>query len=218
MIILKTERDLEAMRPACAVASAVLNDVARFIQPGLTTLEVDEFAASRMKHYGAKSAFFGYRKYPCQICISVNDEVVHGLAGVEIQHEDPDKAAASWAKILNLPVEDNIIRLEGTLDGSQVRFVPIVDTRGPGVSAYDVRAVDRERILRQEAAEQLERGCDAAALVAAQVQDQRGRALRVQLVQSAIEVVEEDRPIRQRAERGDELVQPQVAGTAGQQA
>ncbi len=81
MIILKTERDLEAMRPACAVASAVLNDVARFIQPGLTTKEVDEFAASRMKHYGAKSAFFGYRKYPCQICISVNDEVVHGLAG-----------------------------------------------------------------------------------------------------------------------------------------
>ena len=81
MIILKTERDLEAMRPACAVASAVLNDVARFIQPGLTTKEVDEFAASRMKHYGAKSAFFGYRKYPCQICVSVNDEVVHGLAG-----------------------------------------------------------------------------------------------------------------------------------------
>ena len=81
MIILKTERDLEAMRPACAVASAVLNDVARFIQPGLTTKEVDEFAAARMKHYGAKSAFFGYRKYPCQICISVNDEVVHGLAG-----------------------------------------------------------------------------------------------------------------------------------------
>ena len=42
---------------------------------------MDEFAASRIKHYGAKSAFLGYRKYPCQICISVNDQVVHGLAG-----------------------------------------------------------------------------------------------------------------------------------------
>ncbi len=81
MIILKSERDLEAMRPACAVASAVLHDVAAFIQPGLTTRQVDEFAATRMKHYGAKSAFLGYRKYPCQICISVNDQVVHGLAG-----------------------------------------------------------------------------------------------------------------------------------------
>jgi methionyl aminopeptidase len=80
MIILKSERDLEAMRPACAVASAVLNEVAAFIQPGVTTRQVDEFAAARMKHYGAKSAFLGYRKYPCQICISVNDQVVHGLA------------------------------------------------------------------------------------------------------------------------------------------
>src|SRR5213075_2467528 len=81
MIILKSERDLEAMRPACAVASAVLNEVAAFIQPGVTTRQVDEFAASRIKFYGAKSAFLGYRKYPCHICISVNDQVVHGLAG-----------------------------------------------------------------------------------------------------------------------------------------
>ncbi len=80
MIILKSERDLESMRPACAVASAVLNEVAAFIRPGLTTAQVDEFAGERIKSYGAKSAFLGYRKYPCQICISVNDQVVHGLA------------------------------------------------------------------------------------------------------------------------------------------
>jgi methionyl aminopeptidase len=84
MIILKSERDLEAMRPACAVASTVLNEVAAFVQPGVTTKQVDEFAASRMKHYGAKSAFLGYRKYPCQTCISVNDEVVHGLANERV--------------------------------------------------------------------------------------------------------------------------------------
>jgi methionyl aminopeptidase len=81
MIILKSERDLEAMRPACAVASAVLNEAAAFIQPGVTTKDVDEFAATRIKHFGAKSAFLGYRKYPCHLCISVNDQVVHGLAG-----------------------------------------------------------------------------------------------------------------------------------------
>ena len=79
-IILKTGRDLEAMRPACAVASMVLEEVAAFIRPGVTTREVDYYAASRIKHYGARSAFYGYRKYPCNICISVNDEVVHGLA------------------------------------------------------------------------------------------------------------------------------------------
>lgn len=80
MIVLKTEKDLEAMRPACVIAGTVLNDVAGFIKPGLTTREVDEFAAEKMKEYGARSAFLGYRKYPCQTCISVNEQVVHGMA------------------------------------------------------------------------------------------------------------------------------------------
>jgi len=68
------------MRPACAVAAKVLDDVANYIRPGITTRQVDDFAGERIAAYGAKSAFLGYRKYPCQICISVNDEVVHGLA------------------------------------------------------------------------------------------------------------------------------------------
>lgn len=80
-IILKNERDLEAMRPACGVARAVLDDVTAMIQPGVTTREVDLFAAERLRSYGARSAFLGYRNYPCHVCISVNDEVVHGLAG-----------------------------------------------------------------------------------------------------------------------------------------
>jgi methionyl aminopeptidase len=81
MINLKSERDLEVMRPAGVVAATVLEEVATFIQPGVTTREVDDFAAARMRHYEAKSAFLGYRKYPCNICISVNEQVVHGLAG-----------------------------------------------------------------------------------------------------------------------------------------
>jgi methionyl aminopeptidase len=84
MILLKSERDLELMRPACGIAAAVLNDVAAFVKPGVTTEQVDKFAAERIKSYGAKSAFLGYRKYPCRICISVNEQVVHGLAGARV--------------------------------------------------------------------------------------------------------------------------------------
>jgi len=84
MIILKSERDLETMRPACAIAAAVLSEVADFVRPGVTTREVDEYAAERIRSYGGKSAFLGYRKYPCHICISVNDQVVHGLAGPRV--------------------------------------------------------------------------------------------------------------------------------------
>ncbi|NBR87620.1 MAG: type I methionyl aminopeptidase [Verrucomicrobia bacterium] len=81
MSVIKTERELVIMRAAGAIAASVLNDVCAYVRPGLTTRELDEFAAARIRHYGATSAFLGYRKYPCNICISVNDEVVHGLSG-----------------------------------------------------------------------------------------------------------------------------------------
>ena len=79
-IILKSGADLEAMRAAGAVAGKVLDDIIGFVKPGVTTRQMDEFAAGRIKFYGGKSAFLGYRKYPCHTCISVNEEVVHGLA------------------------------------------------------------------------------------------------------------------------------------------
>jgi len=71
-------------------------------------------------------------------------EVTNGLAGVEIQAEDPDAAAEHWSKLLARPVEGDIIRLD---DDGEIRFVPVSDGRGPGVSAYDVKVVDRDRVL-----------------------------------------------------------------------
>jgi len=73
-----------------------------------------------------------------------HSDVTNGLAGVEIQAENPDAAAALWSKLLNRPAQDDIIQLD---DDGEIRFTPIVDGRGPGVSAYDVKVVDRERVL-----------------------------------------------------------------------
>jgi len=73
-----------------------------------------------------------------------HSDVTNGLAGVEIQNDDPDGAAARWSKILNRPAKANVIRLD---DGGQIRFVPVADGRGPGVSAFDVRVVDRQKVL-----------------------------------------------------------------------
>jgi len=68
------------MRPACALAAKVLNEVAAFIKPGVSTRQIDNLAADIIRANGAKSAFLGYRKFPCHTCISVNDEIVHGMA------------------------------------------------------------------------------------------------------------------------------------------
>jgi methionyl aminopeptidase len=80
MSLIKSEREVEIMRIAGAIAASVLDDLRAFVRPGLTTRQVDEYAGEAMKKRGARSAFLGYRKYPCHTCISVNDEVVHGLA------------------------------------------------------------------------------------------------------------------------------------------
>lgn len=81
MIVLKNAKEIEAMRQAGAVANTVLEEVAAWISPGVTTREVDEYAGGRIRHHGGRSAFLGYHGYPCQVCISVNEQVVHGLAG-----------------------------------------------------------------------------------------------------------------------------------------
>ncbi|HZL13025.1 MAG TPA: M24 family metallopeptidase, partial [Verrucomicrobiae bacterium] len=65
----KSEDDLKLMRPACAVAAEILDEIGAFIKPGVTTRQVDEFAAAQIKLRGGKSAFLGYRKYPCHTCI-----------------------------------------------------------------------------------------------------------------------------------------------------
>ena len=80
MIHLKKDHEVEAIRLAGGVSSTVLREVAAFVRPGLSTLEIDQYGGERIRHYGGKSAFLGYRDYPCNICISINEEVVHGLA------------------------------------------------------------------------------------------------------------------------------------------
>jgi methionyl aminopeptidase len=88
-IKLKSEDELKLMRPAGFIAGKVRDEIAAFIKPGVTTRQVDDFAAERIRSYDAKSAFLGYRKYPCHTCLSVNEAVVHGLASdYELQFGD----------------------------------------------------------------------------------------------------------------------------------
>lgn len=80
-IPIKSPREIEKMRASGRVASEILEQVGNFIRPGVSTREVDQFAADLIAAAGCKSAFLGYRKFPGNICISVNEEVVHGIGG-----------------------------------------------------------------------------------------------------------------------------------------
>ena len=81
MIILKRPHEIEKMRHAGEVAAEILNDLAALVAPGVTTGEIDHAASQLMSQAGVTSAFLGYRKFPGHICISVNEEVIHGIGG-----------------------------------------------------------------------------------------------------------------------------------------
>jgi methionyl aminopeptidase len=81
MIPIKTEGELTAMRASGRVAAAVLAQVASAVAPGVTTGELDELARRLIREQGAESAFLGYRGFPGAICVSVNEEVIHGIPG-----------------------------------------------------------------------------------------------------------------------------------------
>src|SRR6202043_2843939 len=93
MIPIKNPKEVERMRQACRTASEILDRVSELVRPGITTKEVDEAAADFMNEAKVKSTFLGYRLghrvFPGNICISLNDEVVHGIGSQRrIQYGD----------------------------------------------------------------------------------------------------------------------------------
>jgi methionyl aminopeptidase len=84
MIILKSLQEIEKIRAACLIAADVLEGVRDLIRPGVTTLELDDFAERFILSTGAKPAFKGYRGYPRTLCTSVNEQVVHGIPSRDV--------------------------------------------------------------------------------------------------------------------------------------
>ncbi len=81
MIPIKTAREIDMMRLAGRLAGQILDQIADFVRPGVTTGEVDQYAAQLFREAGCKSAFLGYKGFPGHICISVNEEIIHGIGG-----------------------------------------------------------------------------------------------------------------------------------------
>lgn len=90
MIVLKTGRELSIMREACKISAAALKLIGEAIEPGVTTAELDRIAEKFIRSCGAVPNFKGYNGYPATACISINNEVIHGIptAKRKIQNGD----------------------------------------------------------------------------------------------------------------------------------
>lgn len=87
VIITKTVDDLARMRRAGRLAARVVEEVARTVAPGIVTAALDRLAETLIRDHGGVPSFKGYRGYPASICISIDDEVVHGIPGPRVIRE-----------------------------------------------------------------------------------------------------------------------------------
>ncbi|MEM7146877.1 MAG: type I methionyl aminopeptidase [Verrucomicrobiota bacterium] len=95
-IPIRKGRHLEQMREAGRVASDILKATAKAVEPGATTRDVEEVAIRLIEEAGCESAFHGYRNFPGHICISLNEEVVHGIGS--------DRRVIQYGDILKIDV------------------------------------------------------------------------------------------------------------------
>jgi methionyl aminopeptidase len=81
MIFIKTDEEVEIQRQSSLLVGKTLAEVAKIIEPGVSTAKLDEVAETFIRDNGAEPGFKGYGGFPGTLCISVNDEVVHGIPG-----------------------------------------------------------------------------------------------------------------------------------------
>jgi len=160
MIPIKSAKEVEKMRRACRTASEILDRVSELIRPGISTKEVDQAAADFMQEAGVQSAFLGYRighrVFPGNICISLNDEIVHGIGSQRrIQYGDIVKLDIGviqdgWVGDTAYTVPVGMIdeRTERLLRVTQAALRRAIETASEGVRLGDVCFAIEEIALR----------------------------------------------------------------------
>jgi methionyl aminopeptidase len=139
MIVCKSPAELEKMRAAAALVAEVLAELAAMVKPGVSTLDLDVEAERMVRAGGAEPAFKGYRGFPCTICASANDQVIHGI---------PSKRPLAEGDIISL---DMGVKLQGFYGDSAVT-VPVGNVS------------DEARTLLRVTQESLEKGIEQVRL------------------------------------------------------
>ena len=112
MIVCKSPAEIEKMRASAALVAEVLAELAAMVKPGVSTHDLDVAAERMVRDAGAEPAFKGYRGYPCTLCASVNEQVIHGI---------PSKHPMAEGDIVSL---DMGVKLNGYFGDSAVT-VPV---------------------------------------------------------------------------------------------
>ncbi len=153
-IMIKTPQEIEKMRRSGGVVRDVLETVRGLVKAGATTLDLENAAAAKMKELGAVAAFKGYRGYPCVLCTSLNEEVVHGIPSKSRVLRDGDIVSIDCGVVVNGYYGDSAITVavgngltpdaKRLLDVTKASLESAIAVVKPGATLGDIGAAVQE--------------------------------------------------------------------------
>ncbi|MGA3165738.1 MAG: type I methionyl aminopeptidase [Terriglobia bacterium] len=128
MIICKSPLEIEKLRSSGRMVRQLLGEIGEQVQPGVTTLDLEKFVVKRLKELGARPAFKGYRGYPCCLCASINDEVIHGIPSERRRLKEGDILSLDMGVVLDGYVGDSALTVPvGAIDESAQRLLKVTE-------------------------------------------------------------------------------------------
>jgi methionyl aminopeptidase len=128
MIICKSPVEIEKLRRSGQLVRRVLGEMREKVKPGVTTLDLEKFVAKRLKDLGARPAFLGYRGYPCCLCASVNDEVIHGIPSQRRTLKEGDIVSLDTGVVLDGYYGDSAVTVPvGAISDSAQRLLVVTE-------------------------------------------------------------------------------------------
>jgi methionyl aminopeptidase len=155
-IVCKSASEIERMRQSGRIVRQVLDELRLMVKPGITTMDLERAAEKKIAELGAKPAFKGYYDYPCVLCTSVNDEIVHGIPSEKRALKDGDIVSIDCGVVLDgyygdaaitVPVSDAVKpELRKLLTVTEESLYKGIDQALIGNSVGDVGAAVQEHV------------------------------------------------------------------------
>lgn len=153
MIHLKTNKEIEIMRRANQIIAETREILIPMIKPGVTTYDLDRVADETYRSKGAKSAFKGYKGFPASICVSINDEIVHGIPSKKRVLKEGDILGLDMGTVYEGYYGDSAITVPvGAVSELALKLMQItkeslylgIEEARPGARLYDIGAAVQE--------------------------------------------------------------------------
>jgi methionyl aminopeptidase len=154
-IVCKSASEIERMRQAGRVVREVLNYLRTLVKPGVSTMDLERAAEKKIKELGAKPAFKGYYDYPCVLCTSVNEEIVHGIPSEKRTLKAGDIVSIDCGAVLDgyygdaaitVPVDEVKPELQKLLEVTEASLYRGIEQARIGNSVGDVGAAVQEHV------------------------------------------------------------------------